>query len=83
MNRLNLRGFKWEVDGVFIEIIFNLCRNGKWMESPRNRRRVGILFDYLDHEGIALEFSDMENLSEDARQKLLQVLGLESPCLHR
>lgn len=71
-----MTSFWWNIDGEPVEIIFSLCRNGRWMES--NGRRVGIWFDYLDHEGIDIGMTDLEDLGQDVQDMLLQVLNLES-----
>jgi len=63
-----------------IEIVFSLCRNGRWMED--NGNRIGIWFDYLEYNrdelgSIAIGLSELEDLGEDVTNMLLQVLNLD------
>ena len=71
-----MTSFWWSIDGEPVEIIFSLCRNGRWMEWQG--RQVGVRFDYLDHEDIAIGLSELEDLGEDVQDMLLQVLDLEA-----
>jgi hypothetical protein len=73
-----MSGFSWIIDGEIVEIIFSLVRNGRWMIGPRTGQRVGVRFDYLEYEGIAIGLSELEDLGDDVSQMLLQVLNLES-----
>ena len=71
-----MSSFTWIIDGTPVEIVFSLVRNGRWMEWQDTR--VGVRFDYLDYEGIAIGLSELEDLGEDVSQMLLQVLNLET-----
>jgi hypothetical protein len=71
-----MTSFWWNIDDEPVEIIFSLCRNGRWIE--RKGRRTGIFFDYLDHEDVFLSMPDLEDLGEDVSSMLLQVLDLET-----
>ncbi len=68
-----MSSFWWNIDGKPVEIIFSLCKNGRWMSNG-----AGIFFDYLEHESIAIGVTDLEDLGEDVSQMLLQVLNLEA-----
>lgn len=68
-----MSSFWWNIDGEPVEIVFSLCKNGRWMSSGS-----GIFFDYLEHEDIAIANSELEDLGEDVSQMLLQVLNLET-----
>lgn len=68
--------FWWNINDQPVEIIFSLCRNGRWSEWQG--RRVGVRFDYLEHEGISIAMPDLEDLGEDVSNMLLQVLNLET-----
>lgn len=76
-----MTSFWWNIDDKPIEVIFSLCRNGRWMESQG--QRVGIWFDYLDYNddnlgSIGIGLSELEDLGEDVSTMLLQVLNLET-----
>lgn len=60
-----MTGFFWSIDGEPIEIVFSLCRNGRWGEWQG--RRVGVWFDYLDYNNdnlgsISIGLSELEDL---------------------
>jgi len=71
-----MTSFWWNIDDESVEIIFSLCRNGRWAEWEGER--VGIRFDYLEYEDIGIGISDLEDLDEDVSDMLLQVLNLET-----
>jgi hypothetical protein len=71
-----MASFCWNIDDEPIEIIFSLCRNGRWIE--REGRRLGIFFDYLDYEDIMIARSELEDLGEAVEGMLLQVLNLQT-----
>ena len=76
-----MSSFWWAVDNKPIEIIFSLCRNGRWMEYEG--KRVGVRFHYLEHNdvdqwGIDIGLSELEDLGENVANMLLQVLNLET-----
>jgi hypothetical protein len=71
-----MTSFCWNIDDEPIEIIFSLCRNGRWIE--REGRRLGIFFDYLDYEDIMIARSELEDLGEAVEGMLLQVLNLQT-----
>jgi len=71
-----MKSFWWNIGGEPVEIIFSLVRNGRWIESEG--QRIGVFFDYLDYESIAIALFELEDLGEDVSQMLLQVLNLET-----
>jgi hypothetical protein len=71
-----MTSFWWNIDDEPVEIIFSLCRNGRWIE--REGRRLGIFFDYLEYEDIMIARSELEDLGEAVEGMLLQVLNLET-----
>lgn len=71
-----MASFWWNIDGEPVEIIFSLCRGGQWRE--RNGQGLGIFFDYLDYEDVAIGVTELEDLGEDVSNMLLQVLNLEA-----
>ncbi len=70
-----MKSFWWNIDGEPVEIIFSLVRNGRWAEYEGER--VGVRFDYLDHESVGIALADLEEMPE-VHQMLLQVLNLEA-----
>lgn len=76
-----MKSFWWNNYGDMIEIIFSLCRNGRWVEYQG--RRVAIRFDYLDYNdddlgSVCIGLSELEDMGEEVAQMLLQVLDLET-----
>lgn len=76
-----MSSFWWDIYGELVEIVFSLCRNGRWAEYQG--KRVGVRFDYLDHNdedlgSICIGLSELEDLGKEVSQMLLQSLDLEA-----
>lgn len=70
--------FAWLVDGEWVNIVFSLIRNGRWLNDDKD----AILFDYLDHEMIMVGLAELDieenEYDRDLWDMLLQVTNLKA-----
>lgn len=73
-----MSSFTWKIDGEWVEIIFSLIRNARWLDDDRD----AMVFEYRDYPYVCVMAIDLDiEESEYGREvwnMLLQVTNLDA-----